>query len=579
MLEELNIRDYALIDALSLSFLPGFNVLSGETGAGKSIIVGSLGFLMGGKADADVVRVGSEEAAVSAQVSIREGNAEAAAWLASRDIACDDGAVVVRRSMKTSGRGSIFIQNAQVTRADLAEFMSLVFDLHGQRDHGSLLRGDSHRAHLDRFAGIEGEVSAYAARFASLSEKRRALDASLHSQRDREARLELLRYAVEEIAAAAPKPGELRELENEAQMLGDFERLAVHVNGAADALFDGEESVLSQARHARSGLEAAAGIDSSLADLRGRLEALYYEAEDMAGEFRAYRDGLSYDPERQRAVDERLALLYRLRKKYAGPADAAEPLIAYREAAEAEIEATVGGEEGREKLRAEIAALEREVSAGAMSIRGKRTAAAAALGNRISGILKNLGMANARFSPRVAPKTRDGAAVYGPFGADDVEFLISANSGEPLRELSRVASGGELSRVMLAIKSALSAGGGIGDGIETMVFDEIDAGIGGAVALAVGEYLAGMGGGRQIFCVTHLASIAVRADIHFKVEKRVEGDRTLTRVVRLDARGRREEIARMLAGDSGTAALAHADELIQKYGTGKDNGKGGELWR
>jgi DNA repair protein RecN (Recombination protein N) len=457
--------------------------------------------------------------------------------------------------------------------------MALLFDLHGQHNHESLLKKENHRRYLDRFAGIEDEAITYNKMFMELAEKRRALEASFSSQRDREARLELLRYAVEEISAAALRSGELRELENEAQKLSDFEKLANHVNGAAAFLFDGEESVLSLARRAKSSLDSAAAIDSSLAALHRRLEDMYYEAEDIVGEFRAYRDGLSYDPRRQEAVDERLALLYKLKRKYGeaqstrskDTAGTEETILAYLAQAQAEIETLSGAEENREKLKSEIAALEKETAAKAAVLRQKRVAAATHLSQRITGILQRLGMPNARFSPSVTPKTREDGTqagqsrtvtIYGPWGAEDVEFLISANSGEPLKDLSRVASGGELSRVMLAIKSVLSDG----DSIETLVFDEIDAGIGGEVALAVGEYLEKIGEKRQIFCVTHLASIAVRADNHFKVEKKTEGGRTFTGVGPLSAEGRRREIARMLAGDSGEAALAHVDDLILKYG-------------
>jgi DNA repair protein RecN (Recombination protein N) len=567
MLEELVIRNYALIDSISLSFRSGFNVLTGETGAGKSIIVGSLSFLMGGKIETDVIRSGTDEASVSAVVSIGKGNADAMEWLKSRDIQCEEDTVIIRRNIRTSGRSSVFIQETPVTRADLAAFMALLFDLHGQHNHESLLHKENHRRYLDRCAGIEEEVRAYGRLFMELAEKRKALEASYSSQRDRETRLELLRYAVDEINAAALRSGELRELENEAQKLSDFEKLAGHVNSAADCLFDGEESVLSLARRARGSLDSASAIDASLAALQRRLEDMYYEAEDISGEFRSYRDGLSYDPRRQETVDERLALLYKLKRKY-GETDAAHPedaILAYRASAEAEIETLSGAEENREQLKAEIAALEKEITARAAAIRQKRVAAAADLGQKVSGILKRLGMPNARFAPSVTAKTREGGAqamVCGPWGAEDVEFLISANSGEPLKDLSRVASGGELSRVMLAIKSVLSSG----DSIETLVFDEIDTGIGGEVALAVGEYLEKIGKYRQIFCVTHLASIAVRADNHFKVEKRTEGGRTFTGVGPLSAQGRKKEIARMLAGDSGEAALAHADDLILKYG-------------
>ncbi|MDR2435258.1 MAG: DNA repair protein RecN [Treponema sp.] len=593
MLEELSIRNYALIDSISLSFRGGFNVLTGETGAGKSIIVGSLSFLMGGKAEPDVIRTGAEEASVSAVVSVQKNNREVAEWLQSRDIESDEDTVIIRRNIKAGGRGSIYIQNVPVTRSDLTGFMGLLFDLHGQHNHESLLRKESHRRCLDRFAGLEEEAVAYNAVFTELTEKRKTLEASLSSERDREERLELLNYAVEEIFKAAPRVGEIRELENEAQRLSDFEKLAGFVNTAAESLFDGEYSALGLVRRARGALDNAAGIDSSLGKIQKRLEDMYYETEDIAGEFRGYRDNLTFDPKRLEEVDERLALLYKLKKKYgaafadaktsAGNGEKAAPsdeelILAYKARAEAEIEALSGAGENREKLKAEIAALEKEIAARAASLRQKRTAASATLGERITGILTRLGMPNARFAANILPKNRDAAQtgqaggaqvslVCGPWGAEDVEFLISANTGEPLKDLARIASGGELSRVMLAIKTVLSArGAGPADSIETLVFDEIDTGIGGEVALAVGEYLSKIGELKQIFSVTHLASIAVRADNHFKVEKRTEGGRTFTGVGPLSAEGRRKEIARMLAGDSGDAALAHADDLILKYG-------------
>jgi DNA repair protein RecN (Recombination protein N) len=595
MLEELGIRNYALIENVSLSFGGGFNVFTGETGAGKSIIVGSLSFLLGAKADAGVIRTGTEEAGVSAQISVDGGNAEAREWLSGRDIEFEDGSVIVRRSIRQSGRSSIFIQNVPVTRADLADFMSLLFDLHGQHNHETLLRRENHRRYLDRFAGIEEDVAGFNAVFLELADKKKALEASLGSERDREARLELLNYGVDEIGKAAPKPGESRELEAEAQRLSSFEKLDGHVNGTAESLFDGEYTVLSLARRTRNSLDSAAAIDPGLAALQKRMEDLYYEAEDLGEEFRSYRDSLVYDPSRLEQVEERLTLLHRLGKKYAaadpgggaagaGRVTGEEAILAWKAAAEAEIEALSGAGENRDRLKAGIAALEKDVAARAAVLSRKRKAAAVGLGKGITEILSKLGMPQARFSAEVFPKTRsqEGAAepsgartsekpaprpegqglVCGPWGADEVEFLISANAGEPLKDLSRIASGGELSRVMLAIKTVLSGA----DNLETLVFDEIDTGIGGEVALSVGEYLKKMGARKQIFCVTHLASIAVRADNHLKVEKRTEGGRTFTGVTALDREGRRQEIARMLAGDSGKAALAHADDLLLKYG-------------
>ena len=319
MLEEMSIRNYALIDSITLSFRRGFNVLSGETGAGKSIIVGSLSFLMGGKTDIDVIRSGCEEASVSAVISVNKNNADVSEWLKSRDIECEEDvnsvqSIIVRRNIKTTGRGSVYIQNVPVTRQDLSEFMGLLFDLHGQHNHESLLRKDSHRRYLDRFAGIENEVSEFSKIFLELTDKRKSMEASLKSEREREERLEILNYAVDEISKAAIQTGEIRELENEAQKLVSFEKLAGLINTAGGYFIDSEHSVLSLARKAKNSLDSASTVDSSLGELNRRFENLYYEAEDIAGEFRSYRDNLSFDPQKLDEVNERLSLLHKLKK-------------------------------------------------------------------------------------------------------------------------------------------------------------------------------------------------------------------------------------------------------------------------
>ncbi|MDR0376248.1 MAG: DNA repair protein RecN [Spirochaetaceae bacterium] len=587
MLEELMVRNFALIDSLSLSFEGGFNILTGETGAGKSIIVGSLSFLLGAKAGAEVIRTGAEEASVSAVVSLGRRSADTEAWLAVRGIPVEDRRIIVRRTIRRTGRGGIYLQNTPVTRSDLEEFMAFLFDLHGQHAHESLMRKENYRRYLDRFAGLESEAAEFNRMFLILADRKKAFEASVRSEQDREIRLEVLSYAVEEIAKANIKSGESRELEAEAARLGSFERLAAQVNGTAAALFDEDVSVLSLARRARSALENAAAIDESgLAAMRQRMEALYYEAEDLAEEFRAYRDGLTSDPDRLEEVEERLAVLYRLKKKYAqgsiGVVQDEDAVLAYKAEAEAEIEALSGAKENRDKLKAEIGTLEKETVSRASVLTAKRAAAAARLGKGITAIIANLGMPNAKFSAALHAKGKNpgtGALVIGPWGADDVEFLISTNAGEPLKELSKIASGGELSRVMLAIKTILAGadsprelgpGNEVSDASpETLIFDEIDTGIGGEIALAVGDYLARIGTVKQIFCVTHLASIAVRADNHLKVEKYSSGGRTATAVSVLRGDARREEIARMLAGDSGgKAALAHADALLAKYTRG-----------
>jgi DNA repair protein RecN (Recombination protein N) len=579
MLEELNVRNYALVDKLSVSFEGGLNILTGETGAGKSIIVGALGFLLGAKADTAVIRSGSEEASVSAVVSIRKDNREALDWLSGRDIAPEDRRVVVRRTIKSSGRSSIYIQDEPVSRGDLEQFMGLLFDLHGQHSHESLLRKESHRVYLDRFAGLADEAARFNGLFLKLAEHKRNLEKFAAHERERQSRLEILRFNREEIDRAAVKNGESRELEAESRRLASFEKLATQVNAAAAALSGDDPSILSLTRRLRSSLENAAAVDGELSAIRQRAADLYYEAEDMAEEIRSYRDALRYEPGRLEVVEERRLLLYRLREKFATGAAAAggesdeEVILGFRAAAEAEIEALSHAVETGEKLGAEIAALEKDLAGRANSLSIKRREAAARLGERIASILKSLGMPNARFSVALNPRSQGGdsprtAMVIGPWGAEEAEFLISANAGEPLKDLSRIASGGELSRVMLAIKTVLVDGGAAGgaDPLETLVFDEIDTGIGGEVALAVGDYLCKIGRFKQIFCVTHLASIAVRADNHLMVTKKTEGGRTTTVISTLAGDALRGEIARMLAGDSGgAAALAHADALLQQY--------------
>jgi DNA repair protein RecN (Recombination protein N) len=572
MLEELSIRNYALIDSVILSFRSGFNVLSGETGAGKSIIVGSLSFLMGGKAELDVIRSGCDEASVSAVISIKKNNTEVTEWLKIRDIKCEEDTVIIRRNIKTTGRGSIYIQNIPVSRQDLAEFMGLLFDLHGQHSHESMLHRENHRRYLDRFAGIEDETRNFSKIFLELTEKRKTLEASLKSDREREERLELLNYAVDEINTVNVVPGEIRELENEAQRLSDFEKLAELIHTGAGFLMENENSVLSLARRVKNSLDSASSVDSSLGEIYRRFENLFYEAEDISSDFRIYKDNLSFDPQRLEEVNERLSTLFKLKKKYAKNSDnqggnEEEKILNYKAHAVAEIQALNTAEENREKLKSQITWLENEIIAKAQNLRKKRTAACEKLSKLVSGILRHLGMPDACFNIDVIPKNQNGLASFGPWGSEDIEFLISANAGEPLKDLARIASGGELSRVMLAIKTALlSEGPNETEGVETLIFDEIDTGIGGEVALKVGEYLAQIGKLLQIFCVTHLASIAVRADNHFKVEKRTEAGRTFTGIGPLSVDGRRKEIARMLAGDSGDAALAHADDLMLKYG-------------
>ncbi|MDR1868241.1 MAG: DNA repair protein RecN [Treponema sp.] len=552
MLHELTIRNYALIDSLSLSFQKGFTVLSGETGAGKSIIVGALSFLLGAKTDATVVRAGSESAVVQAVISVQP-HSEAYRWLEGKNIELEKTMLTVRRTMRNSGRGSIFIQNVRVSRSDLAECMRLLFDIHGQQNHESLVYRNAHRVYVDQYAGIEGDVEAYRRLFNQYNAKKQRIETVRVERQTQEAHVEMLQYAIDEIDSTAPRIGEIKELEAEAKKLADFERLAEYVKYACDLLFDTEESVVHTSRKICALLEVAATIDEHLEPLRSRTNDWYYEMEDLSTELHVYRDTLHYEPGRLNVVEERLSQLFRLKKKYGSDE---ESILAYREKSVRELEHISQTVENLVDLHKEIDSIDRLLDVKAEELSLKRQKAALDLSQKINAILGELGMPETRFCAVVHRINRN------VHGIDAVDFFISANHGEPLRELAQIASGGELSRIMLAIKTVLS----VTDTRETLIFDEIDTGIGGVVANAVGEYLEKIAQHKQIFCVTHVASIAVRANNHFKVGKKDEHGRTVTRVLLLDKENRRAEIARMLSGDSGDIALAHAAALLERYG-------------
>jgi DNA repair protein RecN (Recombination protein N) len=564
MLEELSIRDFALIDRVSVRFSPGLNLLTGETGAGKSILIGALGFLLGSKADTGIIRTGSEETLVSGVLDI-SSCPEAKAWLSDHGMDSEDGTVVIRRSLKRTGRGAVYIQNAPAVRQDLADFTALLVDIHGQHEHQSLLHADEQRKLLDRFAHIETEVSAFGARFAELSSKRKDLEHMAASERERVRESELLAFAVDEITKAHLKPGEDDDLAEEERLLSQYEKLSAAVEGARELLSDSASGALPALRRARTQLETAQGIDAKVADLARRVDDGYYELEDVAETLRHYMEGVSFSPERLETVETRIAELQKLKKKYG---DTLEAVIAYAADGAARLERLANWDENRAALEADIASMEREVYDTALALSESRRVAGKDLEERITTILRSLGMPNARLSIRLGRKEPDGGkAVVGPYGIDEVDFLISPNRGEPLRELARIASGGEMSRVMLAVKTALADT----DTIGTLIFDEIDAGIGGEVALSVGEHLHTLAARKQVLCITHLASIAVRADTHYRVEKSVQGDRTITRLAGLSGEEKAREIARMLAGDSTTeVSHAHAVELLKRYGNWRD---------
>ena len=563
MLEELHVHNYAIIDKLQVRFAEGLNVLSGETGAGKSLLVGALGLLLGDKTDTSIIRSGAEETSVSGIVSLA-GNTEAAQWLSARGIEPEDGVVILRRMLKSNGRGSLFIQSSPVTRTDLHDFSSLLFDLHGQHEHQSLLDLENHRRLVDRWAGTEGLADRFHSLYASLASLRERLSSLVSDERERLRRIDLLTYAVNEIKALAPRAGEEEELEKELAILVHHEKLFTLLEEVHGAIAEGAGGVLSALRKARHSMEEILAIDSSLSRQSHQLEDAFYEIEDFAESVRQYKSRTDFSPGRLDDVQSRLSAIRSLEKKYG---DTVEAVLEYCRAGEQELAGMENWEGEKKSLEEEIGRTEKEIGAVARELSEKRKAASADLQKKIESELRQLGMPKVSFRVLIQDAAREGTPVLTPWGKDAIEFVISPNLGEPFKKLRAIASGGELSRVMLAIKGVLAES----DHVSSLIFDEVDAGIGGEVALAVGERLGALARHKQVLCITHLATIAVRADNHLRIEKVTQSGRTVTRVEKVTGAARQEEIARMLAGDrKGELSLQHAGELLAKYGPQKD---------
>jgi DNA repair protein RecN (Recombination protein N) len=558
MLEELHVHNFAIIDKLQVRFTGGLNVLSGETGAGKSILVGALGLLLGDKTDTSIIRSGAEETSVSGIVSLA-GNAEAAGWLSAHGIEPEDGLVILRRMLKSSGRGSLFIQSTPVTRTDLHDFSSLLFDLHGQHEHQSLLDLENHRKLVDRWAGTEELAERFHLLYASLASLRERFSSLVSDERERLRRIDLLTYAVTEIKAVAPKPGEEEELEKELAILVHHEKLFTLLEEVHGAVAEAGGGVLAALRKARHSMEEVLVIDPSLSRQSHQLEDAFYEIEDFAESVRQYKSRTDFSPSRLDDVQGRLSAIRGLEKKYG---DTVEKVLEYCRAGEQELSGMENWEEQKKSLQEEIGRTEKEIAGVARELSEKRKTASLDLQKKIESELRQLGMPKVSFRVLIQDATREGTPVLTPWGKDAIEFVISPNLGEPFKKLRAIASGGELSRVMLAIKGVLAES----DHVSSLIFDEVDAGIGGEIALAVGERLGALARRKQILCITHLATIAVRADNHLRIEKVAQAGRTVTRVEKVTGKARQEEIARMLAGDRrGELSLQHAGELLAKY--------------
>ena len=579
MLEDLTIKDFALIDSDYLEFKKGFTVLSGETGAGKSILIGALSFLLGGKADSTCIRSGKSAANVSGTFLLSDSQLKvfdeinedepktAGEWLSVHGIEAENNRVLLRRYIKDSGKSAAWINGTSVTRADLAQFSAFLVDIHGQHEHQSLMKVPEHRKFLDGRAGIEKKVDEFTKKYSLLVSLRKQLAEYSMSESERLRKLDMMKFAFEEISQAKLLKDEDKTLEDEESRLSSFEKIYSDVEEINQVLNGSENSLVSMLKKISRTSQSVSEMDKSVQPLSERIESAFYELSDLAEEYSDYQQKLVFDPKRLETVQERLSVIYNLKKKYASSVNAPlSEVFDYFENAKKYLEENSEGAGQKEVLENKIKVLEKDVLKSAEEISVVRKQTAGILENEIHSILSELGMPSTRFVVNIAQKSgTETVQLCGPYGKDDVEFLISANPGNPPLPLSKIASGGELSRVMLALKTIFART----DSVETLIFDEIDTGIGGEVAVAVGLHLRNLAENRQIFCITHLASIAVYADNQIKIEKSVSENLTSSNVYQIEGEQRVAEIARMLSGDSETEqSLEHARSMLKKYSRG-----------
>ncbi|MHB9058126.1 MAG: DNA repair protein RecN [Bacillota bacterium] len=567
MLLELSIENFALIEKLRLEFGPGLNVLTGETGAGKSIIIDAVEMVLGGRASAEVVRMGADRALIEALFEAGDGPARTAADEVGAPV--EDGTLILVRELPAGGRSTNRLNGRLATAQMVKEVAQYLVDLHGQHEHQSLLRPERHIDLLDSFggAGLTALRDQVAAQHQEWRRLLRELAGFVGDEKDKARRQDILQFQWQEIDGAKLGPTEEEDLDAERRVLAAAEKLFQTAAEAYAVLYEGEDRggdpVVDRLAKVLSPLEEAAGIDRNLRPLFEAIEAARFQIEEAAREIGRYRDGVEFNPARLDETERRLDLIGQLKRKYG---NTVAEVLKYRDEVAAELERLDNAEGHIARLREDIAKARAELGRLCEKLGQIRRQVAQDLEGAVGEELAGLGMERTIFRVQFAEsEDPDGVPaggrtlVAGAKGTDEVEFLFSANPGEPPRPLARIISGGEMARVMLALKAILARV----DQVPTLIFDEIDAGVGGLAAHSVADKLARLGQVRQVLCVTHLAQIAAVADRHFAITKTVQGDRTTTAVRRLDGQERVDEITRMLGGTADSRATReHALELL-----------------
>ena len=554
MLSLLHIENIALIQSADIRFEPGFNVLTGETGAGKSIVIDSIGAVLGERTSRELIRTGAKSALVTAVFT----QVPPLPWLEENGFPTGEEELLLQRELQGDGRNVCRIDGKLVTVAQLRELGRQLLNIHGQHDGQQLLDPASHLGYLDQFGGCQPLLEDYQEAYRKWHDIRREMDKLQMDEAERSRRVDTLNYQIQELERAQLKAGEDEELSARRTLLRSAGRLMEAVQSAEFALSgdedrDGACSLIAQAEGEVQGVSS---ISPELSELSEKLTALRCAADDAADTLRDLSRSFDFSPGELDQVEERLDLLYRLRKKY-GPT--VEDMLAYLDRCRKELDQIQYADDTLARLEKDLKKAQKEAARRGESLSQARREAAGALQARVQEELRQLDMPKVQFQTEFTPK--GGEAGMDETGLDEVQFLMSANLGEALKPIQKVASGGELARIMLALKNVLAEG----DQIGTLVFDEVDTGVSGRAAQKVAEKMAQVARGKQVLCVTHLPQIAAMADTHFSVQKGERDGRTYTRLERLDRSQRREELARLIGGASITPSLLEsAEELLRQ---------------
>ena len=552
MLELLHIENIAVIEQADIQFRPGFNALTGETGAGKSIVIDAMGAVLGGRTSRDLIRTGAERAFVSAEFS---GVSADLPGLADNGVTPDEnGELLLQREISGDGKNACRVNGRPVTVAQLRQIGGELLNIHGQHDGQQLLDEEQHGAYLDRFGRTEAALAAYRAEYDAMADLRTQIRALQMDEAEKARRVDSLRFQIGELERAELVPGEEEELTQRRELLRNGEKYLSALSGADYCLSGDDESAgaVNQLRDAEEALSGIRSLGGDLAELFKRLGELRSEAYDLAETIRDLRGSFDFSPAELDAVESRADQLYRLKKKYGATV---EDMLDYLDKCRAELDAIETADDTLLLLEQKLAKAEKAVRAAGAALTKARKTAAEALEQRIQAELRDLDMHKVRFSIQFEEKEPS------PDGCDAIRFLMSANAGEDLKPIAKIASGGELARIMLALKNVLAEQEAIG----TLVFDEVDTGVSGRAAQKVAEKLAQVSRRKQVLCVTHLPQLAAMADTHFSVEKGESKGRTFTRVVQLDRERRKAELARITGGARVTdALLKSAGELLDE---------------